>query len=62
MVDLQDLYPAWIEQGLEWIAVNGQQAADTNQAPALPAAPLPQDLMLSPEQLQLVTDYFQKVH
>ncbi|KAL0037315.1 hypothetical protein WJX79_001603 [Trebouxia sp. C0005] len=57
----EDLYPAWIEQGLEWIAVNGQQAADTNQAPAVPAAPLPQDLMLSPEQLQLVTDYFQKV-
>jgi len=61
VVKLQDLYPAWIEQGLEWIAVNGQQAVDTNQAPALPAAPLPQDLMLSPEQLQLVTDYFQKV-
>jgi hypothetical protein len=61
VVELQDLYPAWIEQGLEWIAVNGQQAADTNQAPAVPAAPLPQDLMLSPEQLQLVTDYFQKV-
>lgn len=60
-MELQDLYPAWIEQGLEWIAVNGQQAADTNQAPAVPAAPLPQDLMLSPEQLQLVTDYFQKV-
>ncbi len=55
------MYPAWIEQGLEWIGVNGQQAADANQAPALPAALLPQDLMLSPEQLQLVTDYFQKV-
>ncbi|DBB02881.1 TPA: hypothetical protein ACH3X1_013486 [Trebouxia sp. C0004] len=57
----EDLYPAWIQQGLEWIAVNGQQAADTNQAHAVPAAPLPQDLVLSPEQLQLVTDYFQKV-
>ena len=58
---LQDLYPAWVEQGMDWIALHGQDAVTHNQTPAAQAAPAPQDLMLSPEQLQLVTDYFQKV-
>lgn len=60
---MQDLYPAWIEQGLEWMALHGQQAAqtDSSQTPAVQTAPLPQDLVLSPEQLQLVTEYFEKV-
>ena len=57
---LQDLYPAWAEQGMGWIASRGQDAVTHNQTPAAQAAPAPQDLMLSPEQLQLVTDYFQK--
>ena len=57
---LQDLYPAWAEQGTEWIAAHGQDAVTHNQTPAAPATPAPQDLVLSPEQLQLVTDYFQK--
>ena len=57
---LQDLYPAWAEQGTDWIASHGQDAVTHNQTPAAQAAPAPQDLMLSPEQLQLVTDYFQK--
>ena len=57
---LQDLYPAWAEQGMDWIAAHGQDAVTHNQTPAAQAAPAPQDLMLSPEQLQLVTDYFQK--
>ena len=59
---MQDLYPAWTEQGLEWMALHGQQAAesDSSPMPAAQTAPLPQDLVLSPEQLQLVTEYFQK--
>ena len=57
---LQDLYPAWAEQGTEWIAAHGQDSVTHNQTSAAHAAPAPQDLMLSPEQLQLVTDYFQK--
>lgn len=58
----EELYSAWIEQGLEWIALNGQAAAASVQAPAAGRrTPAPKDLMLSPEQLQLVTEYFQKV-
>ena len=57
---LQNLYPAWADQGMEWIAAHGQDAVTHNQTPAAQAVPAPQDLMLSPEQLQLVTDYFQK--
>ena len=55
---LQDLYSAWIDQGLDWVALHGQENADT---PVTPAMPQPQDLSLSPEQLQLITDYFCKV-
>ena len=58
---LQDLYPAWAEHGVDWIALHGQEASTHNQTAATQAVPAPQDLMLSPEQLQLVTDYFQKV-
>lgn len=43
------------------MGLHGQAAVTHNQSPAAQAAPAPQDLMLSPEQLQLVTDYFQKV-
>ncbi|KAL3159876.1 hypothetical protein ABBQ38_010274 [Trebouxia sp. C0009 RCD-2024] len=57
----EDLYPAWIDQGMDWMGLHGQAAVTHNQSPAAQAAPAPQDLMLSPEQLQLVTDYFQKV-
>ena len=61
MTVVQDLYPAWAEHGMDWIVLHGQEAATHNQTPATQAVPPPQDLMLSPEQLQLVTDYFQKV-
>lgn len=43
------------------MGLHGQAAVTHNQTPTAQAAPAPQDLMLSPEQLQLVTDYFQKV-
>lgn len=55
---LQDLYVAWMQQGLDWIARHGQGHSQTPTAPALPT---PKDLSLSPEQLQLITDYFCKV-
>ena len=59
---VQELYSAWIDQGLEWIALYGQAAAVSSQPPAGGRrTPAPQDLMLSAEQLQLVTEYFQKV-
>ena len=49
-----------MDQGMDWMGLHGQ--ATHNQTPVARAAPAPQDLMLSPEQLQLVTDYFQKVY
>lgn len=57
-VTLQDLYSAWIDQGLDWVAVHGQANMQSPEAAALVQ---PQDLSLSPEQLQLITDYFCKV-
>lgn len=55
---VQDLYSAWIDQGLNWVALHGQENAHTPQATATQS---PQGLSLSPEQLQLITDYFCKV-
>ena len=56
---LQDLYTAWMDRGLDWVTVHGQENAET---PPAVATVSPQGLSLRPEQLQLITDYFSKVH
>ena len=64
-VPVQDLYGEWVDQGSTWLAaLQGQQEAEgkSRQAAAPAKLPRPQaDTMLSPEQLQLIIDHFEKV-
>ena len=64
-VRVQDLYGVWVDQGSTWLAaLQGQQEAEGKSRRAAAPAKLPRpqaDTMLSPEQLQLIIDHFEKV-
>ncbi len=55
----------WVDQGSTWLAaLQGQQEAEGKSRRAATPAKLPRpqaDTMLSPEQLQLIIDHFEKV-
>ena len=62
---VQDLYGVWVDQGSTWLAgLQGRQEAEGKSRRAVAPAKLPRpqaDTILSPEQLQLIIDHFEKV-